>query len=76
MQHLTIQALTNRTLKSHLDAAREAFRRHRLANRQGRLYDLYVEHNLFDEARKSRSVMLAHLRAARSHWRTVLGISP
>lgn len=66
--------LLDRAVKPVMDAMREAFRRQRLANNQGRLHSLYIENNLFDEARKSRLLMLGHLRLARRHWRTVLGL--
>jgi len=55
-------------------AAREAFRQRRLADRERRLAQFYLEHNLLSDAQQSRTVMLGHLRSACEQWRLILGI--
>ena len=67
--------LTAPAVQQNLAAAREAFRSRRLASHQAQLHNFYVEHNLFDEARWSRALMLDHLREACRQWRSALGIS-
>ena len=52
---------------------REAARQRSLAKTQRRLWFFYLEHSLFDEARKTRLLMLEHLRSAGQQWRSVLG---
>lgn len=74
MPRIERQAPTARAVRQTLAAVREAFRHRRLASRQVRLYELYLEHNLFDEAHRARELMLDHLREARRQWRTALGL--
>lgn len=52
---------------------RQALRLHRSARGHRGLWLFYLEHNLFEEARQARLVMLEHLRGASEQWRSVLG---
>lgn len=54
-------------------AVREAFLQQRLAHQKRRLWRFYLEHNLFEEARDSRLLMIEHLRSACQQWRLTLG---
>lgn len=62
------------TVTERLTAVREAFRKRKLALGQRHLCSFYIEHNLLEEAVKSRKVMLQHLRDARRQWRTALDL--
>ena len=68
--------LLDEFIRPRMTNVREAFRMHRLARDQRRLCDLYDEHNLFEEARKSRRDMMHLLCTARTFWRRALGFSP
>ncbi len=56
-----------------MTTVREAFHQQRLAHEQRHLWMFYLEHNLFDQARDSRLLMLGHLRSACQQWRLTLG---
>ena len=51
---------------------REAFRLSRQAKNQRRLWVFCMEHNLFDQARDARVLMLDLLRSACQQWRLTL----
>lgn len=70
-----MQTMTTPAVKRAAAAIREVSRRRRLASQQGRLFNLFLEHNLLEEARESRTRMLEHLRCARREWRTALGLT-
>ena len=53
-------------------AVREAFDLGRRAKTQRRLWSFYMEHNLFEEARDARVLMLELLRSASQQWRLTL----
>jgi hypothetical protein len=55
-----------------MTTVREGFRQQRLAHRHHRAWLFYLEHNLFDQARESRGLMLRHLRGACQQWRLTL----
>jgi membrane protein required for beta-lactamase induction len=57
-------------------AIREVSRLRRLARGERHLIDLYVEHNLTEQARAMRLSLLGHLRDACQNWRAALGIVP
>lgn len=65
---------TDRNLRQQMTNVREAFRMRRLARAQRNLYDFYDEHSMFDEAGRSRRLMMHLLRTARTHWRCTLGL--
>ena len=58
---------------SPMTTVREAFRQRRLAQQKRHLWMFYLEHNLFEEARDSRQMMIEHLRSACRQWRLTLG---
>jgi hypothetical protein len=53
---------------------REAFRLRRLARGHRGLWNFYLEHNLFDDARDTRVRLIEILRQAREQWRRALGL--
>ena len=55
-----------------MTTVREVFRQQRLAHRHHRAWQFYMEHNLFEQARDSRGLMLLHLRTACQQWRLTL----
>jgi len=65
--------MTQPSVARRMATVREAFRQHRLAHEQRQLWSYYLEHNLFDQARDCRLVMIAHLRSACLQWRLTLG---
>ena len=58
-----------------VSTVREAFHQKRLAHDQHRLSMFYLEHNLFEQARDSRQLMIGHLRVACQQWRQTIGAS-
>jgi len=58
-----------------LSTVREAFHQKRLAHDQRRLSMFYLEHNLFEQARDSRQLMIGHLRSACQQWRQTIAVS-
>lgn len=58
--------------RERASSVKQAFHLQRLARRYRDLWVFYVEHNLFEEARKARVVVIEHLRGAREQWRTAL----
>jgi uncharacterized membrane protein YtjA (UPF0391 family) len=58
-----------------VSTVREAFHQKRLAHDQRRLSMFYLEHNLFEQARDSRQLMIGHLRIACQQWRQTIGAS-
>ena len=58
-----------------VSTVREAFHQQRLAHDQRRLSMFYLEHNLFEQARDSRELMIGHLRSACQQWRQTIGAS-
>ena len=58
-----------------VSTVREAFHQQRLAHVQRRLSMFYLEHNLFEQARDSRQLMIGHLRIACQQWRQTIGAS-
>lgn len=63
------------TALQRMATVREAFRLRRLAGTQRRLWNFYIEHNLFDEARGAREESLDSLRRACHQWRLALGVA-
>lgn len=61
--------------RHRMTSMREALRLHRLARAHQRLWFFYLEHNMFELAITSRSVMIQHLRDACQQWRLTLGRS-
>jgi hypothetical protein len=66
-------ARRTRSAMARMDAVREAFRCRRLAHAQRLLFAFYVEHNLTEEAGRSREALLGHLLQACRLWRRALG---
>lgn len=65
---------TSRTVDAQrVSTVREAFHQQRLAHVQRRLSMFYLEHNLFEQARDSRQLMIGHLRSACQQWRQTIG---
>jgi uncharacterized membrane protein YtjA (UPF0391 family) len=65
----------SRTIDAQRVSVREAFHQKRLAHDQRRLSMFYLEHNLFEQARDSRQLMIGHLRSACQQWRQTIGAS-
>lgn len=65
--------MTRPAVVQRMTTVREAFRQRRLAHEQRHLWSFYLEHNLFEQARDSRQLMIEHLRCACQHWRLTLG---
>lgn len=68
-----VTTLPHAAVAQRMAAVREAFLQQRLAHQKRRLWRFYLEHNLFEEARDSRLLMIEHLRSACQQWRLTLG---
>lgn len=68
-----VTTLPHPAVAQRMKAVREAFLQQRLAHQKRRLWRFYLEHNLFEEARDSRLLMIEHLRSACQQWRVTLG---
>lgn len=62
------------SVQERMATVRETFRLRRLASVHRGLWMFYLEHNLFDEAEKSRHLMVDNLRRACQQWRLTLGM--
>lgn len=69
--HTMIRPRTHQRMAS----LREAFRLRRLARAHRDLWLFYLEHNMLEQARDSRLVLIDHLRSARHQWRLTLGMA-